>query len=410
MTPSDSHLEHSLFGDTGDPQESGRPEGDVPPEGGHDGYGPDAYDDGGHHGDEPPGRGGRKRGRRWIALLVTLAVVVGAAGFALVNLVPAGRQIVAKLTESNDYTGTGHGHATVVVHPGDTGTQIAQTLVDRGVIKSTKAFSDAAAQNPDAAAIQPGTYRLRKKMSATSAISMLLDPANRQVRRVTIPEGLRAEEVFATLAKGTEHSVKDYEKAAQKARAIGLPPRAKGKVEGFLFPATYDFQPGQSATDQLSTLVNKALAVLNEEGVAASDRMRVLTIASLVEAEARRPQDRPKVARVILNRLKEGMPLQMDSTVHYVAGARGKAGTTDKQRRAKSPYNTYRHPGLPPGPIDSPGKKSIDAAVHPASGKWLYFVTVNPSTGKTKFAATLSQHNQNVKEFQAWCSRHADKC
>ncbi|HET7305680.1 MAG TPA: endolytic transglycosylase MltG [Segeticoccus sp.] len=409
MTPSDSHLERSLFGDTGDPQEPGRPSDDLPPAG-DDGAGDPHGDDGARDDEEPPRRRPRRRGRRWIALLVTLAVVVGAAGFALLNLVPAGQQIVAKLTESNDYTGTGHGHTTVVVHPGDTGTQIAQTLVDQGVIKSTNAFSEAAAQNPDAAAIQPGTYQLRKKMSATSAISMLLDPANRQVRRVTIPEGLRAEEVFARLAKGTKHSVKDYEKAARKARKIGLPARAKGEVEGFLFPATYDFQPKQSATDQLSTMVDKAVAVLNEEGVAASDRMRVLTIASLVEAEARRPQDRPKVARVILNRLKKGMPLQMDSTVHYIAGSRGKAGTTDKQRRAKSPYNTYRHAGLPPGPIDSPGKKSIDAAVHPAPGKWLYFVTVNPTTGKTKFAATLSQHDQNVKEFQAWCSRHADKC
>ncbi|HET8599555.1 MAG TPA: endolytic transglycosylase MltG [Segeticoccus sp.] len=437
MKPTDPHLEHALFGDERDP--GGGRQGE--PVGGHaadaagpDHYGPEAYGpeaygsddyqlaeeepadfpgddgDGGRHDGESPRR--RRRGRRWIALLVTLVVVVAAAGFAVVNLAPPVRQAIAKLTESNDYTGTGHGSVTVVVHPGDSGAQIAQTLVDEGVVKTTKAFTDAAAENPSAAGIQPGTYRLRKKMSATSAISMLLDPANREVHRVTIPEGLRAGEIFAALAKGSggKYTAQDYQRAAKHTKAIGLPPQAHGKVEGFLFPATYDFQPKENPTQQLSTMVNKAVSVLNEAGVPTKDQLRVLTIASLVEAEARRPQDRPKVARVIANRLKAGMPLQMDSTIHYLSGTRGKAGTTNAQRNTKSPYNTYLNKGLPPGPIDSPGAKSIQAAVHPAPGAWLYFVTVNPETGATKFATTLAQHNHNVKQFQAWCGAHRNKC
>ena len=141
---------------------------------------------------------------------------------------------------------------------------------------------------------------------------------------------------------------------------------------------------------------------------------RTLTVASIVEGEAG-AADRGKVARVVENRLKEvdgptvGM-LQMDSTVHYVYQERGKAGTTDEMRADDSPYNTYKHQGLPPGPINNPGAAAIEAAASPEEGDWLFFVTVNPDTGETKFARSQTDHDNNVKEFEQWCSENRERC
>ena len=125
--------------------------------------------------------------------------------------------------------------------------------------------------------------------------------------------------------------------------------------------------------------------------------------------------DRAKVERVIENRLNDPNGptvgrLQMDSTVHYIEQERGRAGTSNEARSSDSPYNTYRVKGLPPGPINSPGAKSIEAAVNPADGPWFYFVAVNPTTGETKFAVTQAEHDANVREFNEWCSANKDKC
>jgi UPF0755 protein len=137
---------------------------------------------------------------------------------------------------------------------------------------------------------------------------------------------------------------------------------------------------------------------------------RVLTIASIVEAEASASADRPKVARVIENRLSRPMLLQLDTTVSFISQRRGKVGTTDAERASKSPYNTYLFAGLPPGPIDSPGLSSMQAAINPAPGPWFYFVAVNPDTGETRFAVDAAGHAANVKLFQKWCSDHPGKC
>jgi UPF0755 protein len=142
---------------------------------------------------------------------------------------------------------------------------------------------------------------------------------------------------------------------------------------------------------------------------------RTMIVASIVEGEVSGDADRGKVARVIENRLRtRGAPnyglLQMDSTVHYAVQKRGRAGTTDADRQSASPYNTYKAQGLPPGPINSPGAASIEAAANPERGPWLFFVTVNPDTGETKFAATQAEHDRNVAEFQAWCRENRDRC
>jgi UPF0755 protein len=246
-------------------------------------------------------------------------------------------------------------------------------------------------------------------MSARSALAMLLNPANRTVSKVTIREGLWTSEIISKLAAATGQPLADYT-AALKSPALGLPAQANGNPEGYLFPSTYSFEPKATALAQLQMMVAQSLNELGTLGVTPDKAQRVLTVASIVEAEAQASSDRPKVARVIENRLAKGMPLQLDTTVSFVSQRRGKVGTTDAQRATKSPYNTYLVAGLPPGPIDSPGLSAIQAALNPTPGPWLYFVAVNPTTGETRFAVDAAGHAANVKLFLAWCAKNPSKC
>ncbi|MBR7742113.1 endolytic transglycosylase MltG [Phycicoccus sp. BSK3Z-2] len=357
----------------------------------------------------------RRRGR-WVVLLVAVALI-GGAGYGAYSVVGPviGGLAGGSSEEDLDFDGPGEGQVEVVVASGNTGEEIATILRDAGVTKSRTAYLEAAAADPQAAAgIQPGTYVMREEMRGADAFQVLVDPGNRVAERVTIREGLWVDETFALLSESTGIPVEDYEAAAEDPEALGLPDAADGELEGWLFPASYEFGDETSAADQLSRMIEGTVSALEDAGVEQSDRMRVLTIASIVEGEVNGDADRAKVARVILNRLEGGPPsyglLQMDSTVHFVAQERGRAGTTDEQRSSDSPYNTYRAEGLPPGPINSPGAASIEAAADPEEGDWVYFVAVNPDTGETKFASTDAEHQANVAEFQQWCRENRDRC
>ncbi len=416
---------HEVEYDDGYP-EHGFPDGHTEHEHGfHDEHADDGYDEtgdgydidefGGAAGDDGLSRGARHRrpgrgrpvraAQRLLVLLVAVGLVAVAAFAALSVL----RPMLGDLGGSNDYPGPGTGSVQVVVNPGDTGRNIGATLETAGVVKSAKAFSDAAANNPAAAGIQPGTYAMRQQMAAVDAVALLIDPKNRTVPRVTIREGLWKSEVFAELSKQSGLPVADYEKAAQDAGALGLPAAANGNVEGYLFPATYEFAPKSSAAEQLRLMVAKAVAELTRLGIAPEQMELTMIVASIVEGEGRRDEDRAKVARVVENRLAKGMLLQMDSTVNYGVQKRSLT-TTNAERAATNEYNTYVRPGLPVGPIGNPGAAAIQAAAAPASGTWLYFVAVNPSTGETKFATTEADHQANVKEFQAWCAANKGQC
>ncbi len=356
----------------------------------------------------------RRSNRRWLVLLLAVVLVGGACYAAFSVLSPMVSGLFSQ-SESEDFPGPGEGQVDVVVEPGQTGEDIATTLRDAGVVKSRTAYLEVAASDPKrAAAIQPGSYVLLKGMRAQDAFDTLADPANRDVNRTTIREGLWTSETFAALSKSTGVPVEEYEKAAKDTEAIGLPKEAKGDVEGWLFPSSYEFSDDATATDQLKAMVAQTVKVLERAEIPRKDWQRMLTIASIVEGEVNGDADRAKVARVILNRLDDGPPnfglLQMDSTVHFIAQERGKAGTTNEQRASDSPYNTYKVQGLPPGPIGNPGEASIEAAANPADGDWHFFVTVDPGTGETKFAATQEEHDRNVQEFQAWCSANPGKC
>ena len=153
---------------------------------------------------------------------------------------------------------------------------------------------------------------------------------------------------------------------------------------------------------QLAAMVTQMRKVLDGLGVSGQQGQRVLTEASIVQAEGSRPQDFGKIARVIDNRLARGMKLQLDSTVSYAVGKR--TVTTSKDERATdSPYNTYAVTGLPAGPIGNPGETTLKAALNPASGSWLYWVVVNLKTGETVFSDTLAEHNAAVQKFRDYC-------
>ncbi|MDU2597301.1 MAG: endolytic transglycosylase MltG, partial [Dermabacter sp.] len=176
-------------------------------------------------------------------------------------------------------------------------------------------------------------------------------------------------------------------------------------------PGTYDFHEDDSAADILDTMVSRMTTKLKKKGIPEDKWHETLTIASIVEKEARNPEDYGKVVRTIDNRLAgvgeaggKPMNLQLDSTVAYFSKSET-ISTTPEQRATDSPYNTYKHPGLPIGPISNPGDATLDAVKNPPEGPWLYWVTVNTDTGETKFAATKAEHDKNVAQWREWAKK-----
>ena len=199
--------------------------------------------------------------------------------------------------------------------------------------------------------------------------------------------------------------MEDLQAAAADPAAIGLPAEAGGNVEGWLFPATYEIEPGSSAASVLSQMVARTTALLTSKGVPQDQWETVLNKASIVEREGKLDEDRAKIARAIDNRLEIEMPLQIDAIVAYGLGISGTDLTTADTSGAQAPYNpynSYKIPGLPPTPIASPGEVSIDAVLAPADGPWLFWVTVNLDTGETKFSETYAEHQEYVAELRAW--------
>jgi UPF0755 protein len=346
-------------------------------------------------------------------LVVVLAIGTGGAWFAWSNYEPKIREILG-LSAENDYTGTGIApEIQVTVEQGEFGDVIAQKLVDAGVTKSFDAVYRLLLAD-SSIVFTPGSYTLRTEMSAASAVAILSDAANRITFKVTIPEGSVLTKTFAALSDATGIPVSDFEAASADPTVFGIPAEAPS-VEGFLFPATYNFDPNQDATAIIQTMVDEMNARLDTLGVELSDRYSVLTFAALVQREAGpNTDDFAKIARVFQNRLDEDWNLESDATVSYGTGNFHTVWTTDEERAdAGNLYNTYVHKGLPVGPIGLPGEVALEAVLQPTPGPWYFFVTVNIKTGETKFSETIAQHDAAVRELQAWCAAsaaNADYC
>jgi UPF0755 protein len=371
---------------------------------GLDADGPDGLVHDEHFGEDIPvkpydPRAGRsRRRRRPLAILVSLLLLGG----LVVGIVVGGQKLLTLIDPSSrDYTGQGTGTLEIRVRDGDTLSDIARTLVDAGVVASTGPFITAAEANADSVGIQPGVYALRQKMSGQAALDLMLDPAARRLSRITLPEGLTVQRTLARLAQATGIPEAEFQAASADPAALGLPPYANGVLEGFLFPATYDVEPDDAPADILRAMVTRSVQVLDELQIPVEQRLTVVTKASLVQAEAGSVEDMGKVARVLENRLADGMALQLDTTVNY-ANNKGGITTTAADRANPSPYNTYVHPGLPPGAISNPGEEALRAVLAPTPGEWRFFVVVDPDTGETRFGVTADEHQQNVLLFQQW--------
>ncbi len=373
--------------------------------------------------DDPPLEHARTRRRRRLGglksclVLLVIGAVVVVAGITAFSF--GKDKLEAVFAPAPDYTGPGTGQVLFEVEQGDTTNEIARHLKDRGVVKSVEAFTEAAKDDTRAQDIQVGFYQLEKQLPAKDALEVLVDPDNLVQASVTIPEGLRLTDILPRVAKATDIPLGRLKAAAKDADAIGLPSYAKGNAEGYLFPATYAFAPNADATQVLKTMVDRWRQAAEEADLESAAKKlgytpgELMTVASLVEAEANRDQDRGKVARVIYNRLETDATnglLQIDATVNYALGRNLGLGLTTKDLKVDSPYNTRKNPGLPPTPIEAPGDEAIEAAAHPTPGDWIYYVTVDLDTGETRFTEDYDQFLKwKNNDLADYCAK-SDRC
>ncbi|MDR1767266.1 MAG: endolytic transglycosylase MltG [Propionibacteriaceae bacterium] len=309
----------------------------------------------------------------------------------------------AKFSYLTDFKGSGGAGVQVRIAAGSSLTAIGAKLVKAQVVATEAAWAKAVAAEPRATSVQAGLWQLRERLPAKKALAMLLDVKNKAVVKLTLPEGGYLADYLTLMASASGLSAAKLKAALAKPGDLGLPAWRQGSsVEGFAFPDTYYLPEAPTAGGVIRLATSQFAAVAKEVGLesgAASQQCgasactpyQVLTVASIIEREVSRAEYRPLVARVVYNRLAQGMPLQMDSTNAY------------GQRMGLSGYSTYQSAGLPPTPISNPGRAALKAALAPAAGDWLYFVTVNPETGETEFNTTLEGHNASVAKYQAWC-------
>lgn len=351
----------------------------------------------------------------WVVFFVILAVLGGiaAGGFYVWDTYEDKIRAFMGWEEPKDYDeGIAEGEVSITIVSGDNGSTISRTLYEAGVTKTSSAFYDyliATAQNP---MFQPGVYSLQLKMTSAAALTALEDPANRRDYTAQLPEGLTLEQILPRLSEGIGIPLEDFQAAVTDPSAYGV---AANSLEGWLFPATYTFDPGVTAPQVIQTLVDRAVSSLDAAAVPVERRQEILTIASIIQREGR-TDDFDKVSRVIQNRLNPDNPetngyLQMDSTAQYGYNELhdGTASSSREALEDDNAWNTYKHPGLPKGPISNPGDAAIVAAMNPAEGPWLYFVTWNMDTGETIFTTTYAEHEQAIEQWHEWCAANDNR-
>ena len=318
-------------------------------------------------------------------LVISSLFILVVAAFLLTRLGPS-----AAPDFPTNTTLSGAAEVVIDIPAGSAGSAIAKLLFDNGVVKSSEAFFRVAVGDKRSEKIAPGNHRLTKEISAQQALEQLLDP-ERIPNLVRVYEGNWKSEIAKALVK-YGFSASEVSSGLAKAEL----PQGFREIEGLLFPAQYSFPEGTTALEAVQAMVDRftqepaAKELLS--GTQRFNSSELLTIASIIQAEGE-TKDFAKVSRVIYNRLSIGMPLQMDSTVHFVQKLRGQIFLSSRSTLINSPYNTYKKYGLPPGPICSPGADAITAALEPAAGDWLYFITVAP--GDTRFT-------KSIDEFNSW--------
>jgi len=328
--------------------------------------------------------------------------------FALIVLFAGGAAVAVLSVLWNQmhapYKGYGGTEQFVTIAQGAGSVAIGRSLADARVVRDERIFRLALWWSGEGRNLQAGEYRFERPLNALEVIERL-KRGDVYARRLTFPEGLTIEEMAKLYEQREFGKARDFIEAANDAERIrDLDPDA-ADLEGYLFPETYPVPRGTPASKLIDAMVGRFRAVYGDDmRVRATSQgmttRQLVTLASLVEKETGKPDERPIVAAVYRNRVKIGMPMQADPTIIY---ALEKSHRYDGNiRRADldldSPYNTYKFPGLPPGPIASPGKASLEAALNPADVRYLYFVSRND--GSHVFASTLEEHERNVRQFQ----------
>ena len=305
------------------------------------------------------------------------------------------------LSAANPKDSTGYD---VLITKGQGVSAIAAKLEKQGIIKDDLAFRLYTKFTGTDKKIKAGEYRLSPNLPLDKLVETLLKGPS--LLWVTIPEGLRREEVPSKYIKALEIKPESQDKFIADFLA------ATQDSEGMLFPETYLFPKDVTANKVVSTMTNTFNQKVTEQmktdaAKKGMDLNEVLSLAAIVERETRTAQERPIVAGILLKRMEIGMPLQTDATLQYIfANERCKANQTDcnwwtpptvEQKKIRSPYNTYLNQGLPPAPIASPGLTSIKAVIYPEESDYLYYIHDND--GKIRYGKTLEEHNANVQKY-----------
>jgi UPF0755 protein len=305
-----------------------------------------------------------------------------------------------RLQPNNDFSPNNPGSEIVfLIQDGELGSSIAQNLENQGVVKSAAKFIEEFNRDSKASGISPGSHSIQTQIPARTAIEQLLDP-KRMKSALVVREGSTFASVLSLLK--TNENIARMKTGYGAVKPVYANPR--NSLEGSLFPARYSFEANTSVERALKTMVAKAKSEYTRLGVDAGfDKYKpfeVLTIASMVQIEGD-PSNFSKVARVIYNRLRIGMALQLNATVQYATNSQGQIMLSNKATKINSPYNTYRFAGLPPTPIANPSNDAIVATLNPAKGDWLYFITVAPKDTRftkdfTEFSEWNTEFNKNV--------------
>lgn len=355
--------------------------------------------------DQPSRRSARKKkkGAKRLRTAIILLVGLGLATAAGMWAVPLVKDLFD--TAPDDYPGPGAGEVIIEISSGSSGGDIADLLVDGGVVASREAALNALNSNVESSRIQAGAYSMLKEMNSEEAVAWLLLPSKRVEVSITVPEGFTYWQVYDRMVEIFGFDLDEVKEAAADTDALGLPAEAGGEIEGWLAPDTYMFMPSATPTDVLKRMVSQTVSNLNAAEVPADKWEETLNAASIVEKEGL-PEFFGEVARVISNRITlentgvNGL-LQMDSTVNYGLGINGGVPTRE-QIEEDTPWNTYIHPGLPKTPIGAPRLAAIQAVIDPPEGPWLYFVTVDLCTGETLFEEDYKKHQQNIELLREW--------
>lgn len=287
----------------------------------------------------------------------------------------------------------------VAIPAGASGADVAHILARDKVVKTWRAFFNRASADPRSVKIQPGAHRIATHLPAKIALDQLLD-RTRMVGLINVTEGMRTSDVLKLLSRSGWREVDLKTAFANVQPPVGY---KSPSVEGYLFPASYSFAAETSAAKALQVMLDRFQTEATSLNVVGGARVlnltpaQIVTIASLAQAEGD-PVDFSKIVRVILNRLADGMRLQLDTTVLYALDETGRIKVTNRDLLVTSKYNTYQNPGLPPGPIGNPGRLALSAALNPAPGPWLYFITVRP--GQTRFTASESEFFRWKTEYE----------